>query len=119
MSFTQENRVNVGKCDGCEKQCEFGVRHTERCRRGTSIGSGHTCGATIEDMSPVLGGKPIDFYVNEAGNLIFAGFEIRNNVVEIGGQSRIATAEVREKLRQILLERALTISRLCDDYKKR
>ena len=26
MSFTQEKRIKVRKCQGCEKHCEFGVK---------------------------------------------------------------------------------------------
>ena len=119
MSFTQENRTNVGKCDGCEKRCEFKVVHEERCRKGVSIGSGHTCAATIEDMYPVLGDKPINHYLDETGRLITAAVDIRNNIVEIEGKFVIARPEVRQKLREQMLEHARKASKLCDHYKTR
>ena len=119
MSFTQENRTNVGKCDGCEKRCEFKVVHEVRCRKGDSFGSGHTCGVTIEDMYPVLGDKPIFQYVDEAGRRIIPWETISNNKVVIEGKLVIARPEVRQKLREQMLEHARKASKLCDHYKTR
>ena len=113
MSFTQENKVKVGKCNGCEKRCEFGVKHEE-------IRTSYEGKIVLQQvMRPSLGGQAISSYQDKIGITTKPGYLIIDNNVRIDGVSQAVTLEVWQLLHKNLLKEAELISHLCDHYKVR
>ena len=95
MSFTQENRININVCHGCDKCCVLG---------------------SVFDMNdgtgwvryyPTIGGKRITEYIDGTGNTI----KIK---LACPKADRHASYYITEAI-----NKAHEISKLCDHYKTR
>ena len=113
MSFTQENEINIKKCNGCEKHCAFGVK----CEKTKTMHDGKL--VIKEFMYPSLAGKAIKSYRNKIGIEQHPGYLITDNTVILDGVPKKIDFETRLHMTKEMLEYANLISRLCDHYKTR
>lgn len=98
MSFTQEKRIKVRKCQGCEKHCEFGVKFEESkfMHEGKLVSK--------QCVYPTLGGKAIKSCVN--------------SIVILDGVPKKINVETMSHITEDMLKEAQLISYLCDHYKE-
>lgn len=113
MSFTQENEININRCNGCEKHCKFGIAMEENkvIRDGKLM--------TQEFLYPSLAGKAITSYKNKIGKEQHPGYLIIDNTVMLNGVPKKIDFETRLHMNEEMLEYANLISKLCDHYKTR
>lgn len=117
MSFTQENEININRCDGCDKRCRLGWEEfTDEGRAPNakikpSKFFSFKLGRPIHLVAPAIDGKRIEIYRNQYGSLVRATF--RADVFYGNNFSK------KIKLTTQLLQKAREIARLCDHYKTR
>lgn len=113
MSFTQEKRIKVCKCQGCEKHCEFGVKSEESkvIHKGKLVSK--------QCVYPTLGGNAIKSYFNSIGETVNPGFLIMDNIIILDGVPKKINAETMSHITEDMLKEAQLISYLCDHYKTR
>ncbi|MBQ2845022.1 MAG: hypothetical protein IJE79_03335 [Alphaproteobacteria bacterium] len=113
MSFTQEKRIKVRKCQGCEKHCEFGVKFEESkvMHEGKLVSK--------QCVYPTLGGNAIKSYLNSIGVTVKPGFLVMDNIVILDGVPKKINAETMSHITEDMLKEAQLISYLCDHYKTR
>lgn len=113
MSFTQEKRIKVRKCQGCEKHCEFGVKYEKSkvMHEGKLVSK--------QCVYPTLGGNAIKSYLNSIGITVKPGFLVMDNIVILDGVPKKMDLETRSHIIEDMLKEAQLISYLCDHYKTR
>lgn len=113
MSFTQEKRIKVSKCQGCEKHCEFGVKFEESkvIHKGKLVSK--------QCVYPTLGGNAIKSYLNSIGITVNPGFLVMDNIVILDGVPKKINVETMSHIAEDMLKEAQLISYLCDHYKTR
>ena len=106
MSFTQEKRIKINKCQGCEKHCEFGVKFEESkvMLEGKLVSK--------QCVYPTLDGNAIKSYLNSIGITVNPGFLVMDMPKKIN-------AETMSHITEDMLKEAQLISYLCDHYKTR
>ena len=95
MSFTQETKMNIKRCDGCKKHCRLEV----------------TTDATDKIFYPVIGGKTITSYIDKNGETRTAG-----KSKEYFEEEFYSTTH---NMSIAMLDIAREIAKLCDHYKTR
>ncbi len=107
MSFTQEQKLNINVCTGCDLRCKFGFT-TE-----SFTSEIHEC----EEFYPTLAGKPIKSYLDRFGRQVHTVIKVIDGRICPTGQ--FITAPWRQEIENTQLEQAYEIAKLCDHYKTR
>lgn len=117
MSFTQETRMNIKRCDGCENHCRIEVEvpsiranfWCDGCKNHCRLEV--TTDATGNIFYPVIGGKTITSYIDKNGEPNTAGKPKEHFEDEF--------YYTTHKISIAMLDIAREIAKLCDHYKTR
>ncbi len=121
MSFTQEKKINVRKCEGCEKRCKLGFDVQKKLRTipaKTFLGICIRPKMTVCDKTvyPTIDGKVINSYYDKNGNNKYTG-------LTSSGLSEQEYYEFPQSacftIAEATIDMARKIARLCDNYKQR
>ena len=117
MSFTQENQINVARCQGCEKQCKLGWDYkkelkTKPAKRFLGIFYRQTT-VCQKIVYPTINDKIVYHYYDDNRSLNHTGIIS----IEMVNAYNFPEKCINPSIANTTVELARKIARLCDNYK--